>query len=230
MTMVLSIILIFYLLLIALVVLLIASYWKLFTKAGEPGWMAIIPYANMYFLFKIAGKKNLFWWYLGISIVSVIVSFVSQIAMIGLNYETNSNVYYGSEPEISGAAIITIIICTIVTLAAAIISLVIRILMSIGIAKNFGAGSGFAVGLIFLPYIFYPILAFSREYQYLPGRTGCPPRFLNVSPQYGNVPPQYGNVPPQYGNVPPQYGNVPPQYGNVPPQYGNMPPHGGNQS
>ncbi len=29
-----------------------------------------------------------------------------------------------------------------------------------GVATNFGKGAGFTLGLIFLPYIFYPILGF----------------------------------------------------------------------
>lgn len=42
-----------------------------------------------------------------------------------------------------------------------IVSLVIDILISIDIANNFGKGAGFGIGLVFLPFIFFPILAFS---------------------------------------------------------------------
>ncbi|MHC4575241.1 MAG: DUF5684 domain-containing protein [Planctomycetota bacterium] len=46
-----------------------------------------------------------------------------------------------------------------------LVNIVIGILMSVGIANNFGKGVGFAIGLIFVPIIFYPILAFgSAEY------------------------------------------------------------------
>lgn len=42
---------------------------------------------------------------------------------------------------------------------------IVAILMYIGIARNFGKGGGYAVGMIFLPIIFYPMLAFgSAEY------------------------------------------------------------------
>jgi hypothetical protein len=34
------------------------------------------------------------------------------------------------------------------------------ILTYVAIAEKFGKGGGFAVGLIFLPFIFYPILGF----------------------------------------------------------------------
>lgn len=36
-------------------VLSIAAYWKTFTKAGYPGWLAIIPIVNWFILVKIAG-------------------------------------------------------------------------------------------------------------------------------------------------------------------------------
>ncbi|MEZ4508200.1 MAG: DUF5684 domain-containing protein [Eubacteriales bacterium] len=38
---------------IALGVLAIVALWKIFEKAGEPGWAAIIPFYNAYVLFKI---------------------------------------------------------------------------------------------------------------------------------------------------------------------------------
>jgi hypothetical protein len=41
-----------------------------------------------------------------------------------------------------------------------IVNIVIAILVAIAIAENFGKGGAFAVGLIFLPFIFYPILGF----------------------------------------------------------------------
>jgi len=41
-----------------------------------------------------------------------------------------------------------------------IINAIASIMMVLGIAKNFGKGAGFAVGLLFLPFIFYPVLAF----------------------------------------------------------------------
>ena len=34
------------------------------------------------------------------------------------------------------------------------------------IAEKFGKGTGFALGLWFLPVIFYPILAFSKDVEY----------------------------------------------------------------
>ena len=47
-----------------------------------------------------------------------------------------------------------------------IVGLVISILVAIDVAKSFGKGTGFTIGLIFLPFIFYCILGFGiAQYQ-----------------------------------------------------------------
>jgi hypothetical protein len=67
---------------IAILVLYIASFWKLFEKAGRPGWEAIIPIYNIYVLFKIGGKPGwwlafillgplfIIWWIWGVNMIS----------------------------------------------------------------------------------------------------------------------------------------------------------------
>ena len=40
-------------------VVVIISIWKIFKKAGKPGWAAIIPIYNMYVLLKIVGRPGL---------------------------------------------------------------------------------------------------------------------------------------------------------------------------
>jgi hypothetical protein len=41
---------------LAIVVLMIAAMWKVFEKAGQPGWASIIPIYNIIVLFRIGGK------------------------------------------------------------------------------------------------------------------------------------------------------------------------------
>lgn len=43
-----------------LIVLIVASWWKLFEKAGQPGWAAIVPIYNLVVLLKIIDKP--IWW------------------------------------------------------------------------------------------------------------------------------------------------------------------------
>ena len=52
--------LVFWICWFAFVILMIAALWKVFTKAGQPGWAAIVPILNTYFLCKIAGRPG--WW------------------------------------------------------------------------------------------------------------------------------------------------------------------------
>ena len=58
---------------IALIVLLIVAFWKVFEKAGQPGWAAIIPIYNAYILCKIGGKPG--WWVILLCIPLVNVIF-----------------------------------------------------------------------------------------------------------------------------------------------------------
>ena len=98
-----AILLIFWL---AVIVFIIASGWKVFEKAGRPGWEFIIPIYNFYIMAKISGVKN--WWLVFIPIVNIYILFVTYIAL----------------------------------------------------AKSFGKETGFGIGLIFLGFIFMPILGF----------------------------------------------------------------------
>ena len=45
---------------LAIIVLMIASQWKIFQKAGHPGWACLVPIYNIYILLKIVGKPT--WW------------------------------------------------------------------------------------------------------------------------------------------------------------------------
>jgi len=104
----------FWIIYCAIIVFMVATMWKIFAKAGEPGWTCLVPIYNTCVWLKIAGKPM--WW-----ILLLLIPFVG---------------------------------------------LIIAILAVIGLANKFGKGGGFAVGLIFLPIIFYPILAFGdAEYQ-----------------------------------------------------------------
>src|SRR6266446_4527142 len=95
-------------------VLMIAAWWKVFSKAGQPGWAAIIPIYNWIVWCKIVGRP---WWW----ILLLLIPFVN---------------------------------------------LIILIILMIDLAKSFGKGVGFGIGLILLAVIFFPILGFgSAQYQ-----------------------------------------------------------------
>ena len=101
----------FWILSMALSILMIMSLWKIFKKAGKPGWASIIPIYNIYIMCEIAEKE---WWYVLLSCVP----FANIYAMI---------VLYN------------------------------------GMAKRFGKSGGFVAGMILLPVIFFPMLAFGKD-------------------------------------------------------------------
>jgi len=45
---------------LAYLVFYIAALWRVFVKAGHPGWAAIIPFYNIYVLLKVVGRPG--WW------------------------------------------------------------------------------------------------------------------------------------------------------------------------
>ena len=105
---------IFGILVIAVCVAMIAGMWKVFVKAGQPGWGCLVPIYNVILLLGMAGKPT--WW--------------------------------------------------IVLFLIPLVSLVAAVLVSIEIAKKFGQGTGYGLGLAFLPMFFYPMLGFgSAQYQ-----------------------------------------------------------------
>jgi hypothetical protein len=48
------------LVMLAVMVVFIVGIWKVFVKAGQPGWAVLIPIYNVYILLKIAGRPG--WW------------------------------------------------------------------------------------------------------------------------------------------------------------------------
>ena len=100
---------------LAVVIFLIAAMWKMFAKAGQPGWACLVPIYNLYVLTQIAKKPG--WW---------------------------------------------VLLCLI-----PIVNYVILIMIYHGVSVSFGKGVGFTVGMIFLPFVFIPILGFGdAQYQH----------------------------------------------------------------
>ena len=98
----------------AVIAFMLVTMWKVYVKAGKPGWASLIPFYNILVMLEIIGKP---WWYLLLMFIPIV-------------------------------------------------NIVISIMVTLDTAKVFGKGSGFGIGLIFLPFIFYPILAFGdAKYQ-----------------------------------------------------------------
>lgn len=95
-------------------VLCIAGMWKIFEKANQPGWAAIVPIYNYYILTKIIGKP---WYWL-------LLMLIPYIGAIWAIWSFNL------------------------------------------LSKSFGKDAGFTIGIIFLPFIFLPMMGFDKSIQY----------------------------------------------------------------
>lgn len=64
------------LIILAFALFMIVSYWKVFEKAGQPGWGVLIPIYNILLLLKIAGKPG--WWILLylIPLVNIVIGII----------------------------------------------------------------------------------------------------------------------------------------------------------
>ncbi len=98
--------------------------WRIFEKAGKPGWAAIIPIYNYLVQLEILGRP---WWWLLLLLVPVV-------------------------------------------------NIVIAIIIVFDLAKVFGKSTGFGFGLLFLSFIFIPILAFG-DARYLGPIAGQTPTY-----------------------------------------------------
>ncbi|MFK5856607.1 MAG: DUF5684 domain-containing protein [Bacteroidota bacterium] len=106
-----------WLFILIVIVFYLYTFWRIFEKAGKPGWAVLIPIYNTLVMLKIVGKP---WWWilLMLFLIPPIGTLIFGIWMINL------------------------------------------------LSLSFGKGVGFTLGLIFLSFIFYPVLAFSNaEYQ-----------------------------------------------------------------
>lgn len=64
---------------LAVGLLAVVALWKIFTKAGKPGWAAIVPFYNIYVMLQIAGRPG--WWMLFyfIPFVNIVIQLVVAV-------------------------------------------------------------------------------------------------------------------------------------------------------
>lgn len=124
--------LIFWLIGMAISVFTLICMWKVFKKAGKPGWASLIPIYNIIVMLEIA---ELPMWY---------------IALYCLPF---ANIYAMFKTYIE-------------------------------LAKKFGKSAGFGVGMVFLAPIFFGILAFGKDSNYVGGQNNVQPTYQQaVQPQ-----------------------------------------------
>ena len=67
---------------IAVAVFEIIVMWKLFTKAGKPGWAAIVPFYNLYVLFEITWGNGWLFLLTFLAIIPIVGSIAVLVIMI----------------------------------------------------------------------------------------------------------------------------------------------------
>lgn len=105
----------------------VVTYWKIFTKAGQPGWAAIVPIYNLYVMMVIVSRMGIVWF---------VLCFVP------------------------------------------IVWFVPPLVLPFKMAEAFGKSAGFGVGLLLLPVVFLPMLAFGSA------------TWVGAAPADGNVVPE----------------------------------------
>ena len=68
-------------LLLAIAVFSIVCMWRVFVKAGEPGWKCLIPIYNIYVFYKIAWEAKYFLYV----ILGIVLAYVLMIIGLGSN-------------------------------------------------------------------------------------------------------------------------------------------------
>ena len=126
------------------------ALWKIFVKAGEPGWKCLIPFYSGHTMYKLFWKPVYFW-------LTMVFALVIGVLMVIGAMGFNPTYHYGGAPAAYNGLLL------VLYLAYAVFAIVCNIKLYLGMARSFGYGGGFAAGLIFLPLIFQLILAFGRD-------------------------------------------------------------------
>ncbi|MEZ3172546.1 DUF5684 domain-containing protein [Halorubrum sp. RMP-47] len=77
---------------LGLTILIFAGFWKMFEKAGKPGWAGIIPIYNLYVLVKISGNA---WYWFALFFVPVINFFATLKVSIDIAGKFNKGILFG---------------------------------------------------------------------------------------------------------------------------------------
>ena len=128
---------------LVMVILVIAAIWKLFQKAGKPGWAAIVPIYNSFIQLEIANKPT--WW---------IIILASPYL---LRFFPLASLFY----MIQTSSFLTPF------LLFYLVVFVFSFLTIFDFVKAYGKDIGWAIGCLFLPFIFYPIMAWNKNIQYI---------------------------------------------------------------
>lgn len=136
-----AILIILFLMAVLLLLLTIIGYWGVFCKAGEKGWKVLIPFYNEYLLFRM------------VSIPS------------GCFIKWGCLLLY----EIASVTIKAGVLLDMLQLVLPSTAFVMTVALYHKLSRAFGHGIGYTIGILFLPFIFVPLIGVGKDRYIRPG-------------------------------------------------------------
>ena len=133
-------------------ILIIVGTYKIFEKAGVPGWKAIIPFYREFIIFELAGEKKSKYWewlacYIAIVISFIVMAFAIFAAAIG-GVTTGLMTESASVGLGVGAGfVIVFLISVLVMVVATIIAIVLLVKANSKLFMKFGKDKGTSIVL-----------------------------------------------------------------------------------
>ena len=119
--------------------------WQVYKKMGISPWKCLIPYYNNYVEYSAVWRKEFFFTWLVLTIAELILP--------------------GMYEDIGMLLRLIVIVITIG-------KMVVTFLFCTKMTKAFDKGIGYSIGLFLLPFVFYPILGFSKHISYVHNNSG----------------------------------------------------------
>lgn len=113
-----------------IVILTIVAVWRVFEKAGKPGWAVLVPFYNAWTLAEVGDQSG--WWGL------VMTLSIIRYDDLNANNRTLENLVF----------------------LFTLIGIAIYFKISLNVAKNFNQSNSFGIFLALIPIVGYPMLAF----------------------------------------------------------------------
>ncbi len=120
---------------LAIYLIFVVAWWKIFKKAGIAGWKSIIPFYNFYLIYRISGMSG--WW--------ILLPIISSILMsCGATYIYDD---FGNATQI-----VSINAFGVIGYIGAFASVIVEIVQNVKLSGNFGKGTLFKVcSVLFTP-------------------------------------------------------------------------------
>ena len=130
--------------------LLALAHWRMFAKAGERGWKALIPLYSDYVLFKLVWSARSFWIYV-ISSAAFGIGFALSGQMV---FDTEGTLYLVEASSMFWA---------VIAYAGSIVWLIYTVLLAVRTSLAYGKSAVFGFGVLVAPHIFKLIIAFGKS-------------------------------------------------------------------